>query len=80
VFLPSAAPGAYKICFKPGMVLNRTEFTLEHKSEKESDKLYYDADAFLPLLKYDHVNKAAIDEKLRLLHEMLEKGSPEKCR
>jgi len=52
--------------------------TLEHTSEKKYGKLYYDAEAFLPLLTYDHGNKADLDAKLATLHKILENGSSKK--
>jgi len=76
-FLPACASGADEVCFKPGMVL-KTEFAAKQPGERKYDKFYYDADAFLPLLNYDHVNKSELDKKLHALIGILENGSPKK--
>lgn len=75
--LPAVASQACEVCFIPGMVL-KTEPIAKHPGERKYDKFYYDADAFLPLLKYDHVNKSGLDKKLQALITMLENGSSQK--
>jgi hypothetical protein len=65
-FLPVVASQACEVCFRPGMVL-KAESTAKHPGERKYDNFYYDVEAFLPLLKYDHVNRSGLDKKLQAL-------------
>jgi hypothetical protein len=44
--------------------------------DKHPPKYYYDRDRFLPLLTYDHGNKAALDDKTQSLIKMLNEKPP----
>lgn len=76
VFLPAAAPGAAEVRFSPEPFL-KTERIISADKKKIYKAYYYDPNDFLPLLKYDHGNKAGLDKKLQDLISMLDNGSPD---
>ncbi|MCK4618972.1 MAG: toprim domain-containing protein [Desulfobacterales bacterium] len=76
-FLSSSSPKPSKeILFKPDTTLDVSSIDPQ-KPGKAPEKYFYEADRFLPLLTYNHANKADLDSKIQDLIKMLNER-PEK--
>ncbi len=75
-YLSSRPSSAKEIIFKPDSTLD-VPAADPQKPWKDPKKYYYEADRFLPLLTYDHGNKADLDNKIQDLIKILNER-PEK--
>jgi DNA primase len=66
-----------EIVFKPASVLNKKIIPELPEKTETVKEYYYDVEDFLPLLSYDHGNKAALDNTLYEITKLLE-AKPEK--
>jgi len=75
-FLSTGSSKEREVIFTPGSTIDATPVNPPQKSAKLPSKYYYDRDRFLPLLSYDHGNKAALDDKIQSLIKMLNEKPP----
>jgi len=75
--LSTGSPDKREVLFKPDMTLEEYAVPSLLGSKNHQQKYFYDADEFLPLLTYDHGNKAGLDDKIQSLTKMLSTRSTE---
>ena len=75
-FLSTTSSKEREVIFTPGSAIDATPVNPPPKPAKLPSKYYFDRDRFLPLLTYDHGNKAALDDKIQSLIKILNDKPP----
>ena len=67
-FISCGLPGQRNVVFSPA----EADQPARLFDEADATEYYYDVDAFLPLLSYDHANKARLDQTINEITKLLE--------